>query len=511
MRETLTKITEKYPPVEAEIINRAFEFASQIHAGPLRQSFSARSDSSETRREARQKRNSGEDYMIHPLKVAEILAELNLDFETVSAGLLHDVLEESDYKPEHLEKEFGANIAFLVRSVSKLHRVSYSGEPSSAPPSSETSDGRSKATEGQRGFIENFHKMILATAKDIRVVLIKLADRLHNLETLETFKGNKERIAREGLEIYAPLASRLGMGEIKGLMEDLAFPYVYPEDYQKLLRLASGQISENQKYADGLKPAVEKILKENNINYLALNARAKHLYSLWRKLQKYDFDLERIYDLVALRIIVPDVAACYETLGILHKYWQPLPGRIKDFIALAKPNGYQSLHTTVFCEDGKITEFQIRTPEMHQTADYGIAAHWGYKEQKNPLAKRYSWLRQLAEWQKQNMSASDFWEHAKIDFFQNRIFVFTPKGDVIELPEDATPVDFAYAVHSDLGNHCEQAKVNGKIMALDQALNDGDIVEIVMNKKKSPSRDWLKFIKTSKARSKIRESLRLIS
>ncbi|MFY9493374.1 MAG: RelA/SpoT family protein [Minisyncoccia bacterium] len=470
MPEILENIAQKYPEAEALVIRQAFEFAEAAHQG--------------------QKRDSGEKYLSHPVEVAKILADLNLDHETVSAGLLHDVLEESDIKPEDLEKEFGPNIAFLVGAVTKLHRVSYGGD---------------------KGFMENFHKMILATAKDIRVVLIKLADRLHNLETLDDYKGNREKIARETLEVYAPLADRLGMGEIKGVMEDLAFPYVYPQDYKKLLDLTAGQIVKNKKYAEQIKPAVEKILKENNIGYLAVNARAKHLYSLWRKLQKYDFNLERIYDLVALRVIVPDVAACYETLGILHKYWPPLPNRIKDFIALAKPNGYQSLHTTVFCQDGKITEFQIRTPEMHTNADYGIAGHWSYKENANPLTKKYSWLRQLLEWQKENTTAADFWENAKIDFFKNRIFVFTPKGDVIELPEGAVPVDFAYAVHSDLGDKCSQAKVNGKIMPINEALSDGDIVEIVINKNQRPSRDWLKFTKTSKARAKIRERLRLAS
>ncbi|MEK9174808.1 MAG: RelA/SpoT family protein [Patescibacteria group bacterium] len=466
----LDKITAKYTAKESDAIRRVFEFAQAAHAG--------------------QKRHSGEDYIIHPLKVAEVLAEINMDYETVAAGLLHDVLEETSYQAKDLEKEFGTNIAFLVGAVTKLHRVSYSGE---------------------KQYIENLHKMILATAKDIRVVIIKLADRLHNLETLDTYTGNKEKIAREALEIYAPLASRLGMGEIKGALEDLAFPYVYPLDYIKLLDFVKNQIVENKKYAEKIKPNIEKTLKDNGIKYINLNARAKHLYSLWRKLQKYDFNLEMIYDLVALRVIVPDVASCYETLGILHKYWQPLPNRIKDFIALAKPNGYQSLHTTVFCEEGKITEFQIRTPEMHQNADYGIAAHWSYKESKNPLAKKYSWLRQLAEWQQQNMTQEEFWENAKIDFFGDRIFVFTPKGDVIELPENATPVDFAYAVHSDLGDKCSQAKVNGKITPITHALTDNDIVEIVINKNQRPSRDWLKFVKTSKAKTKIKEALRLTS
>lgn len=470
MIEILNSILKKYSIKESALIQKAFDFAQNAHAG--------------------QKRDSGEEYITHPLQVAKILADINLDCETICAGLLHDVLEETKLKPEELEKEFGTNITFLVQSVTKLHRVSYSGE---------------------KGFIENFHKMILATAKDIRVVLIKLADRLHNLETLDTYKGNKERVAREALEVYAPLADRLGMGEIKGIMEDYAFPYVYPEDYAKLLDFVKNQITENKNYVEKIKPKIEKILKENKINYISLNARAKHLYSLWRKLQKYEFNLERMYDLVALRIIVPDIASCYETLGILHKYWQPLPGRIKDFIALAKPNGYQSLHTTVFCEEGKITEFQIRTEAMHKNADYGIAAHWGYKENKNPTSKKLSWILQLADWQQQNMSSEDFWENAKIDFFKDRIFVFTPKGDVVELPEGATPIDFAYAVHSDLGDHCSQAKVNGKIMAINQSLKDGDIVEVVINKNQRPSRDWLNFIKTSKARTKIRERLRLTS
>ncbi|MEK7063010.1 MAG: HD domain-containing protein, partial [Patescibacteria group bacterium] len=341
MADTLDSILKKYGPKESETIRRAFEFAKSVHDG--------------------QKRDSGEEYLIHPVETAKILADFDMDFETVSAGILHDVLEDSDLKPEDIEKEFGQNIAFLVRSVTKLNRVSYS------PDAWDRGSDSKRRSEG-KGYMENFHKMILATAKDIRVVLIKLADRLHNLETIETFKGNKERIARESLEVYAPLASRLGMGEIKGIMEDYAFPYVYPEEYKKLISFVSGKMETNKKYVSGLKPAVEKILKENGIKFINLSARAKHLYSLWRKLQRYDFNLESIYDLVALRIIVPDVASCYETLGILHKYWPPLPNRIKDFIALPKPNGYQSLHTTVFCDEGKITEFQIRTEEMHKNA-----------------------------------------------------------------------------------------------------------------------------------------------
>jgi len=470
MDEILNKILGKYSQKESETIREAFEFAQKIHEG--------------------QKRDSGEEYIFHPLQTAKILADLNMDCETICAGILHDTLEESKLKPEYLEKKFGKNISFLVQSVTKLNRVNYSGEKS---------------------YIENFHKMVLATAKDIRVVIIKLADRLHNLETIENFKGNKERTAQESLEVYAPLAGRLGMGEIKGVLEDLAFPYVYPGEYKNLLDFVKNQIEENKKYVSGIKPKVAEILKENGINYTDLSARAKHLYSLWRKLQRYDFNLERIYDLVALRVIVPDIASCYETLGILHKYWQPLPGRIKDYIALPKPNGYQSLHTTIFCEGGKITEFQIRTQEMHENADYGIAAYWGYKEKQNPLVQKYSWIGQLAEWRQQKMTTKEFWENAKIDFFRDRIYVFTPKGDVIELPEGATPIDFAYAVHSDLGDRCNHAKANGNIIALNTSLQDGDIVEIFTDAKKKPSRDWLKSIKTSKAKNKIKERLRLLS
>ncbi|MEK7078428.1 MAG: HD domain-containing protein, partial [Patescibacteria group bacterium] len=352
--EILIKITEKYPPDEAEIITRAFELAQNAHRG--------------------QTRHSGEDYITHPVKVAQILADLNLDHETIAAALLHDVLEETPMKFEELEKSFGPTVAFLVQAVTKLHRVSYSGE---------------------KQYVENFSKMILGTAKDIRVVLIKLADRIHNLETLATFKGDQEKIGLETLEVYAPLASRLGMGEIKALLEDLAFPFVYPEEYLKTVEVTQDKMKENKNYLEKIKPRVEQILKENNISVTAVSARSKHLYSLWKKLQKYDFNLERIYDLVALRILVPNVAACYETLGVLHKYWQPLPGRIKDYIALAKPNGYQSLHTTVFCDNGKITEFQIRTPEMNKNSELGIAAHWAYKENKNPISKKVAWINQL--------------------------------------------------------------------------------------------------------------------
>ncbi len=468
MVEILAKILNKYPLEEAETIQKAFDFSQNAHSG--------------------QKRHSGEDYIIHPLKVAQILADFNLDYETIAAALLHDTLEETKIKSEDIEKEFGPGIAFLVQSVTKLHRVSYSGE---------------------KQYLENFNKMIFATAKDIRVVLIKLADRLHNMETLEYFTGDKEKTALETLEIYAPLASRLGMGEMKALLEDLAFPYVHPKEYLNVIKITQEQIKENKIYLEKIKPQVERILKENRITVIAVSARAKHLYSLWKKLQKYELNLERVYDLVALRIIVPDISACYEALGIVHKYWQPLPGRIKDYIALAKPNGYQSLHTTIFCDEGKITEFQIRTPEMHRNAELGVAAHWAYKERKNPVSKRLAWINQLKEWQEQIISSKEFWENVKIDFFKDRIFVFTPKGDAIDLPENATPIDFAYALHSDIGDHCEQAKTNGKIIPLNHPLEDGDTVEIIVNKKKKPSRDWLKIVKTSKARSKIKERLKL--
>lgn len=459
---------------EKKAIEHALAFADRAHAG--------------------QTRRSGEDYVNHPLNVAATLAHLGLDYETVIAGLLHDVLEDTVTSKPTLEKEFGETVAFLVSSVTTLKDVDF------IAPKEESTATKQLA--------ENFRKMVLATAKDVRVVLIKLADVLHNAKTLDALpKERRERYAREILDIYAPLAARLGIGELKGDLEDLAFPYVHPKEYNELARRVAHVVEENKAYIEHLKSHVKKLLEKSGISPVSVDARTKHLYSLWQKLERYDNDLSKIYDLVALRIIVRTVPECYEVLGELHKEWRPLPGRIKDYIATPKPSGYRSLHTTVFAKEGKITEFQVRTEEMHYEAEFGIAAHWAYKNEDEPFKKDIGWIQQLSDWQKA-LGSEEFLESLQIDFFKDRIFVFTPEGDVINLPEEATPVDFAYAIHSDLGDTCTLAKVNGKAAKLSTPLKNNDIVEIVTQKNKKPSRDWLTFVKTSKARSKIRDALR---
>lgn len=441
-----------------------------------------------------QKRASGDDYIIHPLAAALTLANLNLDTPTIAAALLHDVLEDTKVTAKILEQEFGKEITFLVEGVSKIGKIKYYG------------------TERD---VENLRKMILAMAEDIRVILIKLADRFHNMETLKFLTPEKQkRIALETLEIYAPLANRLGMGELKGHLEDLAFPYAYPVEYKWLLDQTKDKYQEREEYLKKVQPIVEQTFREEKLDDFQISTRAKHYYSLFKKLQKYGMDFEKIYDLAAFRIIVPTVEKCYLVLGIIHKLWRPLPGRIKDYIALPKPNHYQSLHTTVFCIDGKMTEFQIRTPKMHEEAENGIAAHWAYSEHGKPLAgvkidEKLIWIRQLKEWQKEFRGSEEFLDSLKIDFFKDRIFVLTPKGDVMDLPEGATPVDFAYQIHSEIGNQCSGAKVNNKMVSLDHALNNGDVVEILTQRNKKPSPGWLDFTKTNEARNKIRKYLNI--
>lgn len=458
----------------AQLIRRAYEFAEKAHQG--------------------QKRESGENYIIHPFAAALTLAKLNLDTTTIIAALLHDVLEDTKITPKELEKEFGKEINFLIQGVSKISKIKYKGT-------------------GLR--VENLRKMTLAMAEDIRVILIKLADRLHNMETLKFLPETKrKRIALETLEIYAPLASRLGMGELKGHLEDLAFPYVYPQEYQWLLKQTQEKYQEREKYLKKIQPILEKALREEKVEDFQIQMRAKHYYSLFKKLQKYDMDFGKIYDLAALRIVVPTVEKCYLILGIIHKLWRPLPGRIKDYIALPKPNGYQSLHTTVFCVDGKITEFQIRTPKMHEEAETGIVAHWAYSEIGKPMNgvkvnEKFAWVKQLKEWQNEVHGSDEFLDSLKIDFFKDRIFVLTPKGDVIDLPEGATPVDFAYQIHSDVGDRCAGAKVNNKMVSLDHVLNSGDVVEIINQKNKKPSPSWLDFAKTNEAKNRIRRYLNI--
>jgi GTP pyrophosphokinase len=471
---------------QIDLISRAYEFSRKAHFG--------------------QKRKSGEEYFNHCVETAATLLKMGLGSVTTAAGLLHDVPEDTDYTLEDIKKEFGDDVAFLVNGVTKLSNIKLRGN------------------QKKELYLDNLRKMFLAMAADIRVVLIKLADRLHNMKTLDALPPEKQvRIAKETIEIYAPIANRLGIGEIKGQLEDLSFKYIDPENYNYMVRIESEAYNERKKYVDRAIKELAKELKKEGINVIDIHGRAKHYYRLFLKLEQHDMDINKIYDLVAIRIVVPTIADCYETLGIVHKKYKPLIGRIKDYISLPKPNGYKSIHTTIFGPEGKIIEVQIRTERMHNEAEYGIAAHWIYTERSNWKKifgrtggvpdipeKDLQWVSQLREWQKETGGKSDeFWASLKIDFFRTQIFAFTPKGDVIDLPENATPVDFAYKIHSEVGDRTLGAKVNNKMVPLDYEVKNGDVVEILLTKdKKAPSRDWLLFVKTSIARSKIKHSLR---
>ena len=483
MQKQLQKIIENSS--DPKLIEKAFQFAKDAHFN--------------------QKRFSGEDFILHPLRVAQILSEMKLGSKTIAAGFLHDVPDDTEKTLQDIEKEFGKEITFLVEGVSKLGKLRYPKEELEV----KSAEVRIKEPVDRRA--ENLRKMFFAMGEDLRVVLIKLADRLHNMETLNSLPPEKQkRIALETLEIFAPLADRLGMGEIRNQLEDLAFPYLYPKEYEWLMKNVKERYEKREKYLKRVKLLLRKILKKGKIKPIDVHSRPKHYWSLYQKLLKNEMDFERIHDLVALRVIVDDVKTCYEVLGIIHKFWKPLPGRIKDYIAFPKPNGYQALHTTCFCLDGKITEIQVKTKKMHEGAEYGIAAHWAIKEgiDLKTQKKRFAWVQQLKDWQDKVLGSEEFLEGLKIDFFKNRIFIFTPKGDVIDLPEGACPIDFAYAVHTDIGNRCAGAKVNGRIASLTHSLKNGDVVEIIVDKNKKPSRDWLKFVKTGLARSKVRSYLK---
>ncbi len=474
------------------LIARAYMFAERAHKGQLRK--------------------SGEPYFNHPRATAEILHEWHLDDATIAAGLLHDTVEDTGVPLETIRKEFGDEVAFLVDGVTKLGHIKYRGEQGTAEAAAQ-----SKA--------ENLRKMVLALSEDLRVVFIKLADRLHNMRTLGALPPAKQRrIALETDEIYAPLAYRLGMHNLSGELQDMAFPYLYPQEYRLLLSTSKEHYEERMKYLEAIKPQVEKLLAEHGIKPLDLEIRAKRYSSLYKKLLRRDMDMGRIYDLVAMRVIVDTLPECYAALGVIHEAYPPLPRRIKDYIAMPKPNAYRSLHTTVIGPEEKTIEFQIRTKAMHDENEYGVAAHWLYKQKTDPsgkakmpsgqkLAAELKWVQQLKNWQEQfsGQSAADpegFLRSMKIDFFQDRIFAVTPRGDVIDLPFGSTPIDFAYHIHSEVGNSTIGARVNGAVVPLDHLLKSGDVVEIVMQKGKKPSEDWLRFVKTSIARDHIRISLR---
>ncbi len=449
-----------------------------------------------------QQRKTGEPYFQHPLATAETLAEWKMDDATIAAGLLHDTVEDTGISEETIRKTFGKDVAFLVDGVTKLGHLKY---------------------RGAEGKAENLRKMIIALSEDLRVIFIKLADRLHNMQTLGALPPEKQkRVALETDEIYASLAYRLGMHNLSGELQDLAFPYLHPKEYKWLLDTAKEHYEERLAYLKKVKPAVERLLKKHDIHPLAIDIRAKRYSSLYKKLARRDMDIEKIYDLVAMRIVEETIPACSATLGVIHEEWPPVPRRIKDYIAIPKPNGYRSLHTTVIGPDKKTVEIQIKTKEMQEENEYGVAAHWLYDRKRSgeavphkkgkQLAEELAWVQQLKEWQSHFEGRAErpeeFLEAMKTNFFTDRIFVVTPRGDAVDLPVGSTPIDFAYHIHSEIGNGATGAKVNGVLVSLDHKLKSGDVVTILVQKGKKPSEDWLRFVRTGIARDHIRTSLR---
>lgn len=438
-----------------------------------------------------QKRFSGEPYIIHPFEVAKILAEMKADVDTICAGLLHDTVEDGHLTLKDIEKEFGKTVAFMVDGVTKLGKLKY---------------------QGLERHVESLRKLFVAMAKDIRVLMIRLADRLHNVRTLDHVRPDKQkRIAIETLEIYAPLANRLGIWRLKGMLEDASFPYALPEEYKEVVSLRKTKGKESIKRLEKIYRTLSKEAVSQGIIDIQIDYRIKYLYSLYAKLKRHNMDISQIYDISALRVIVPTVADCYQVLGLIHSLWKPVPGRLKDYIANPKPNGYQSIHTTILTGDGSMAEIQIRTKAMQYEAEYGIASHLSYNESGKPksggtLSKKVAWIKELIEWQK-NANQEEFLTDLKTDFFQDRIFVFTPKGDVIELPKGATPIDFAYAIHSEIGDHAYSVKVNNKMSALNKPLSSHDVVEIETKKNAHPTSKWLNYCQTSMAKRHIKSYL----
>jgi GTP pyrophosphokinase len=468
-RELIQKVKRYNPRADVKLIQRAYEFARQSHS--------------------EQYRRSGEEYILHPLGVAQILADLELDTSTIAAGLLHDVVEDAGVTVEKVEEGFGKEIAEMVDGVTKLGRLSFK-----------------TAEEAQA---ENLRKMLIAVARDIRVILIKLADRLHNMRTL-SYLGQKKQLekASETLEIYAPLAHRLGISQLKWELEDLAFQALEPKKYSQIQKMVAERRLERQRYVNELVEILKNELRKVGIKS-EIQGRAKHFYSIYQKMVQQGKEFNEIYDLIAVRVLVDTVKDCYGALGVIHSLWKPVPGRFKDYIAMPKFNMYQSLHTTAIGPMGRPLEIQVRTRGMHRTAEYGIAAHWMYKEKakdKGTLVDRLAWFRQVLDWQKEMKDPREFMETLKIDLFQNEVFVFTPKGQVVSLPAGSTPIDFAYSVHTDVGHRCVGARVNKRIVPLEYKLRNGDIVEILTSKTAGgPSRDWLTIVQSSRARNKIRQ------
>ncbi|MCU1261876.1 MAG: (p)ppGpp synthetase SpoT/RelA, partial [Bryobacterales bacterium] len=465
--DLIAKIREYRPKDDLTPVERAYQFAANHHK--------------------KQFRDSGEPYLSHPLAVARILAGMRMDVVSIETGLLHDVVEDTSATIEEIRKNFGAEVANCVNGVTKLTKLDFFS-----------------AEERQA---ESFRKMLLAMTDDIRVIIVKLADRLHNMRTLGALSPErKERIARETSEIYAPIAHRLGMGKVRGELEDLAFQHLDPEGYDEVSRTIEAKRGNNEKFLGELRLRVEAELRNENVP-ARVDSRVKRAYSVYLKMKRQKIPIEQVYDLLALRIITDSVKNCYAALGVIHKEWRPVPGRIKDFIAIPRPNLYQSLHTSVFGPEGRHFEVQIRTEEMHRIAEEGIAAHWKYKEgRKGPAQddQRIAWLRHLVEWQSEVRDSGEFLSTLKVDLYPAEVYAFTPRGKVIILPRDATPVDFAYAIHSDIGQLCTGAKVNGRIVPLRYTLKNGDSVEIITQSGHKPAKDWLSFVKTARARNKIK-------
>ena len=472
-KEFLSKIHHNFNDKEQRLLQKAFDFAKNAHQG--------------------QKRFSGEEYIDHPISAALILADILPDATTIAATLLHDVPEDTKETLEDIKKNFDSKIVALVDGVTKLGKVRLRNSK-------------------DKYYVENLRKMFLAAAQDVRVIMIKLADRIHNMRTIDHVRTEKQkRIAEETLEIYAPIANRLGIGEWKDELEDLAFKIVYPKEFEETQKILEQSLSHRQDQLKKMQKNLTTILRTEGVKFEEVTGRVKRVYSLYKKLQKYDNDISKIYDLVALRVITKSTADCYAALGAIHKHLQPLPGRVKDFIALQKPNGYRSIHTTVFDPDKNIFEVQIRTEQMHDQAEKGIAAHWFYeesaKEDKIP-GMNLQWVKDLQDAQEGLNSPEEFLNLLKLDFFKDRIFVLTPKGDVKDLPEGATPIDFAFSVHTDLAFFMMGAKANGKMVKIDHELHSGDVVEIIKSKKPVKiSQDWLDYAKTSAARARIRHYL----
>ncbi|RQD75459.1 bifunctional (p)ppGpp synthetase/guanosine-3',5'-bis(diphosphate) 3'-pyrophosphohydrolase, partial [Desulfonatronospira sp. MSAO_Bac3] len=473
INEILDKVSGYLSGPDQALIQKAYVFSASAHAGQIRL--------------------SGEPYLSHPLEVSDMLADLHLDADTIAAGLLHDTVEDTKASLEEVRDQFGEEVARIVKGVTKIGKMSF--------------DSKEEAQA------ENIRKMILAMADDIRVILVKLADRLHNMKTLEHQSSFKQKaVAQETMDIYAPLANRLGLYRLKIQLEDLSLRYMKPDVYFQIQEGVNKQKVVGEQYIQKVCQNIEEILEQNSIEG-RVSGRMKHIYSIYHKMVQQGLSLDQVFDIIAFRVLVQSIKDCYAVLGLVHSIWKPVPGRFKDYISMPKANMYQSLHTTVIGPDGERIEIQIRTEEMHKMAEFGVASHWRYKEDgknrfKDKDAERFSWLRQILDWQEELKDPREFMASLRFDLFEDEVYVFTPRGEVKELPEGATPIDFAYMIHTEVGDRCAGAKVNGKLVPLNTVLKNGDTVEIITDPHRHPSRDWLRLVKTAKARTRVKQWIR---